>query len=128
MTQAVIRPLELRKVLNKVMGTVHDRIYYESAPSDPVYPYVVYIFPDTDDQDNLETFMMEVDAWDKPIDGSTVDLETLIGNIDLLLHRRVFNSNGVFFSIYRESRRTITDSDKNLKRRQYEYQIRVMGA
>lgn len=127
MTQVVIRPIELRKILNSVMNTVHERVYYEDAPSDPVYPYVVYVFPDTDDQDSLETFMMEVDAWDKPQDRDTSKLEELIGKIDNVLNRKIFHSNGVFFSIYRENRRTINDPDKNYKRRQYEYQIRVMG-
>lgn len=127
MTQVVIRPIELRKIMNRVMGAVHSRIYYEDAPSEPTYPYIVYLFPDTDDQDNLETFMMEVDAWDKPSNGSTIAVEELIGQIDHVLNRKTFSSNGMFFSIYRESRRTINDPDKNLKRRQYEYQIRVMG-
>ena len=122
----VLRPLEIRKVLTKVMRTVHDRVDYETASSE-TYPYVVYAFPNTDEQDNLETFTMEVDAYDMPIDGSTVPLETLIGTIDYLLHAKIFESNGVFFSIYREGRRTISESDKNLKRRQYDYQIRVMG-
>lgn len=127
MTQVVIRPIELRRTITAAIRTITEKVYYEDAPSEPDYPYIVYVFPDTDDQESLETFMMEIDAWDKPSGNGTLAIEELIGKVDKVLNRKVFSSNGVFFSIYRESRRSINDPDKNIKRRQYEYQIRVMG-
>lgn len=122
-----IRVVEIRKVLQSLLSSIHAEVYYEEAPDNAVYPYVIYNFVDSNDEDSMEQIMLEIDAWDTPINNNTIPLETVIGTIDNKLNNIVISVNGVFFSIYRENRRNVPDSDKRIRRRQYEYQIRVMG-
>lgn len=127
MEQMTIRVIEIRKALQSLLLSIHDEVYYEEAPDNAVYPYIVYNLADSNDEDSVEQIMLEVDAWDTPINNNTIPLETLVGNVDNLLNRKIISVKGVFFSIYRENRRNVPDSDKRIRRRQYEYQIRVMG-
>lgn len=123
----IIRVVEIRKALFSLLSSIHSEVYYEEAPDDAVYPYVVYNLVDSSDESSMEQVMLEVDAWATPINNNTIPLEELIGTIDKYLDKKVININGVFFSIYKENRRNVPDSDKRIRRRQYEYQIRVMG-
>ncbi|WP_163583284.1 hypothetical protein [Gracilibacillus saliphilus] len=126
MTQ-VIRELEIRKAIEDHLDVVSPHIYYENAPKGHPYPYAVYELGDSTDDGSLENIELEFNGWDKPTDGSSVELVTLMGNIDNRLHRSTLSSNGVFFSIYRENRIPVKDPDESLRRRQMIYQIRVMG-
>lgn len=121
------RVLILRSALQKAMEEAHPRVYYENADSSSSYPYIVYTLGNSIDDGTLENVELEVDGWDSPSDRNTIPLETMMHKVDKKLHRSMFNVNGVFFTIYRENRRSISDSDDRLRRRQYIYQIRVMG-
>ncbi|WP_067725371.1 hypothetical protein [Oceanobacillus damuensis] len=123
----VIRELEIRKVIENLLIDVAPRLFYEKAAKDTPYPYAVYEISDSIDDGSLEDMELEVNGWDKPSNGSSIELATLMGNIDNKLHRSINNSNGVFFSIYRENRRAIRDPDESIRRRQMTYQIRLMG-
>jgi L-ribulose-5-phosphate 3-epimerase UlaE len=127
MEQMTHRIIEIRKALQSRLSDVHPQVYYEQAPDTATYPYVVYNIADSTDDGSLEQIMLEVDVWDAPINNNTMPIETLAGNIDTALHRYVFHTEDVFFSVYRENRRNVEDSDSRLRRRQIEYQIRTMG-
>ena len=121
------RVLILRSALQKVMKEVHSHVYYENAGQSSSYPYIVYTLNNSIDDGTLENVDLEVDGWDMPTNGSTIPLEIMMGKVDDALHRSVYSIDGVFFTIYRENRRSIQDSDERLRRRQYVYQIRMMG-
>lgn len=123
----IVPVIEIRKALQSLLSGVHNEIHYEEAPDNTDYPYVVYNLPDSTDGSSLEQLVLEVDIWDTPINNNTVPLETLTGEIDNALHRFKFKTTGVFFSVYRENRRNVTDPNPHIKRRQLEYQIRLMG-
>jgi hypothetical protein len=126
MTQ-VIRAIRLRQEINKVLESIHPQFYYESSSDEAKYPFVVYSLADSVDDGSVETFTMEIDGWDRPSNGDTTELEMIMGKIDNALHRYTTGDSDLFFSFYRENRRSITDPDKRLKRRQLVFQIRVMG-
>ncbi|WP_209121511.1 DUF3168 domain-containing protein [Alkalihalobacillus sp. BA299] len=102
------------------------RVWAEEAPSDAVYPYIVYDFTNSIDNGIMENFVLELDFWDNQTD--TTALETLCGTVDEDLHRRtVMITSSLSATFYRENRRQIRDPDKRLRRRQYVYQVRVHG-
>ncbi|MFC4389142.1 hypothetical protein ACFOZ1_15275 [Gracilibacillus marinus] len=123
----VIRELVIRKTIEAYLSDVTTHIYYENAPVGIDEPYIVYVLGDSIDDGSLEDMELEVNGWHNPINGDSTPLATLIGQIDNRLHRSTHQSDGVFFSIYRDRRVPVSDPDKRLRRRQILYQIRVMG-
>jgi hypothetical protein len=115
--------LEIKESIKAILNTLHARVFYNDAPDDAIYPYVVFNLPNSIDSGTLENFVLDVDVWDDNSD--TTDLETLIGNIDSQLHKKsVVIDNKLGFVIYRENRIPLDDEDVRIKRRKYVYQLR----
>jgi len=121
----VIKVIELRKMINTMLKSIHPRIYYRSAPDTAVFPYLVYDLPNSTDDGTLEQFILDVDAWEST-NGDTTGLETLIDSADKSLHRKTITVDDVLaVTFYRENRLTLTDDDPNIKRRKYTYEVRT---
>lgn len=119
------REMTLRIFLNNKLSNIHSRNYYETAPDDTVYPFLVYNLEESFDDGSIETFNLVMDAWDNKTD--TTEIVQLISDVDNSLHRLRGSADGLFFIFYRNNRRTITDNDSRLRRRQLEFEIKVMG-
>jgi len=121
----MIKVIEIRKMINTMLKSIHPRIYYRSAPDTAAFPYLVYDLPNSTDDGTLEQFILDVDAWDST-NGDTTILETLIDSADKSLHRKTITvDDNLAVTFYRENRLTLTDDDPNIKRRKYIYQIRT---
>lgn len=119
--------IEIRKAIQSALLSVHPRVYFLDADEDADYPYLVYDLPNSVDDGALENFVLELDGWDAPDDGSTIALETLMEAADSVLQRAVFRVGDMAIIAYRDNRLTIRDPDKRLRRRQYNYQLRTYG-
>src|SRR5690554_4591960 len=120
------RVLELRKAITTALLTAHPRVYYEQAPEGAAYPYLTYLMPDSLDDGTLEQFVLEVDGWDAPADGSTVVLEQMMHAADRAIQRLVVVVNGVLTMRFLHDRRLVLDDDDPaIRRRQYVYQART---
>lgn len=120
----MIKFLELRTELQSILKTLHARVFFNVAPDDAVFPYVVFDFPNSVDSGTLENYVLDIDAWDDSTD--TTALETLIGTIDNALHQKAIMLDGKMgFVIYRENRLTLRDDDPRIRRRKYVYQVRT---
>lgn len=126
--------IELRRLLQAYLATIHPRVYFESAPDDALYPYLVVDFaPSFSDGEGLETVPVEIDGWDAPVDGNTTVLEQLMksvngnGNIKSPtgLDKRTLTDGQIYATFYLDSKATVTDPDPRIKRRQYRYQAKV---
>lgn len=119
----MIKILEIKEAIKSILVTLHARVFYNDAPQDAVFPYVVFNLPNSVDSGTLENFVLDIDVWDDNSD--TTDLETLIDNIDTALHKKsVVIDDKLGFIIYRENRMNLTDEDVRVKRRKYIYQLR----
>ena len=124
---SVNRVLKLRRFLEATLADVHPRIWYEAAPDDAVYPFLVYSLDESFDDGSVETVNLVIDGWDAPVNGDTTELEEIMGKVDNTLHRLNAGDDELFFIFYRSNRRTIHDPDRRLRRRQLEFETKVMG-
>lgn len=115
---------ELRSALQTFLKTLHARVYFQVAPDNALYPYIVFDIPNSVDSGSLENFVLDIDFWDDDTDTTT--LETLANLIDVNINKHTIFINDVFgCAIYREGRLTLTDDDPRIRRRKYTYQVRT---
>jgi hypothetical protein len=128
--------IELRKAINTYLRTIHQRVYFQSAPSDAPFPYVVYDIPNINDDGELqELIIIDIDGWDRPEKGNTMPLEFLMDSIngdgDLInptgLNKRTLTAEKIAVSFYLETKLTLTDTDPLIKRRKYTYQAKLFN-
>lgn len=117
--------IELRKQLNKILKTIHPRVYYMKATDKKTFPYIVYDLPQSYSDGEQEIFNLDIDVWDNNQD--TTELETLSRIIWNELDRYHFIDEDMQFSIYRQGRFTIDDDDPRIKRRTLTFNIRYFN-
>lgn len=122
---AVNREKTLRIFLESKLDEINSRHFYESSTKTAVYPYLTYVLEESFDDGLTEIFNLVIDGWDNKTD--TTDLVQLMSDVDNKFHRLKGRGDGLFFTLYRSGRRSITDSDKRLRRRQIEFEVKVMG-
>ena len=124
--------LKLQEQIVTFLKTKATRVYFQKAPDNATFPYIVYDLPNSGENFSREDFILEVDFWDNVLD--TTVLETLVGSVDgdghILnptgLHRKNIYVNGVISAkFYRQARLTIVDEDDRIKRRQLRYQVQA---
>lgn len=114
--------INLRIALEELLGGFHERTYFEDAPKNTPFPYVVYTFPNSFTSENLETFVLDVDIWDNK--EVTTELETLSSYIWKELDRYHHYDENVQFSIYRSNRLPLDDDDPTIKRRKLIFELK----
>lgn len=129
-----IKLIEFRKLIKTYLLTKVDRVYFEQAPNNAVYPYIVVDLPNSVDDGSMENFVMDVDGWDAPPKGNTTALETMMNSVDgdgLInnpsgLHRKTLTLDGeLSITFYRENRLTLRDDVSRIRRRKIIYQART---
>lgn len=121
--------IDLQKFIFNELRQIHPRVYAEWAPQDGAFPYVVYRLPTSNESGWREDFILEVDIWDRPDDGSTVPLQELADRIDQALHRRRYTSpEGWTTGIFRINRLMVPDPDPLIRRRQLRYELRTFSS
>lgn len=126
--------IELRKLLQAYLKTIHPRVFFQTAPEPQSYPYLVIDFPNLyDDGESSSMVTVDIDGWDAPADGDTTALETMMavvnGNGDIVnptgLNKRTLASDTLKASFYLDRKIPLTDPDPRIRRRKYVYQVRV---
>lgn len=114
--------IELRTALSTYLKTLHPRVYFQGAPENAVFPYIVYDIPQSvSDGENYEVINLDIDGWDSNSTGDTVVLETLMSNISAIDKHTLITDN-IAVTFYLETKLTLEDDDKRIKRRKYTYQ------
>ncbi|MBO0962496.1 hypothetical protein J1P26_22640 [Neobacillus sp. MM2021_6] len=125
--------IELRKVIKSYLKTIHPKVYFQAAPDDAPYPYIVYDFPNINSDGEIqEITVVDIDGWDRPSTGDTTNLENLMslinGDGDLMaptgLNKGVLSDDQIAVSFYLDTKLPLVDTDPMIKRRKYVYQAR----
>ena len=119
--------IELRKALSAKLKSIHPRVYHsESVPESAVFPYLVYDLPnDNDDGESMELVVVDVDGWDRPTNGDTTALETLVALVNAGLNKQVLTTGTTVAVFYLETKLSPRDDDPRIKRRKYIYQAKL---
>lgn len=116
--------IELRKIIQPLLETVNDEVYFVEASEKATFPYVVYNLPTSIDAEGTrEDFILEIDVWDNAKD--TAAIETLTQNIATLFNRKHSVNSKVAVNFYRVNRQVLIDEDKSIKRRKLTYQAKT---
>ncbi|OIJ17100.1 hypothetical protein BKP37_00750 [Anaerobacillus alkalilacustris] len=117
--------IKLRKELLSLLNALHPRVYYQDAPDNAQYPYIVFDFPTSSfDGGGLEVVTVDIDGWARPKDGDTTELELLMEKIKDI-DKTTCSNDGFAATFYLENRLALTDDDKKIKRRKFIFQARV---
>lgn len=127
--------IELRKLLQAYLPTLHPRVYYTEAPVDAQTPYIVYSFQASFTGDeSTETMLIDIEGWDIPVGGdSTVIeelMETIKGDGSLIsdptgLDEKTLSNTKITANFRFESRLTVPDEDKAIKHILHNYQVSI---
>ena len=125
----------LRTAIKGYLETIHPRVYFRNdIPKNAAYPYLVYDFQATFTPDeSTEQLLIEVDGWDKPTNGDSLPLETLMENVngdgDLSnpsgLNKKILSNDEIMAVFRLEGRTILDDDDPRILRRKYTYATTV---
>lgn len=107
---------DLRKLIQSKLLTVCDDVYYCIAPSDKMYPHIVWDMSSVDLGDlSRDDVFLDIDIWDKG--NSCERIEDLADSIDALLRSQNLPQDTILPTFYIVKRVNVEDTDKNIKHR-----------
>lgn len=116
----------LRKLLYPQLRGIHPRVYFQVAPDNAQFPYLVYDFTQiTNDGEEFETVAVDVDGWDMTDDTTT--LETLMQSVNDALNKKTLTAEGLAVTFYLDRKIPLVDDNPGIKRRKYIYEARLFG-
>lgn len=118
----------LRELIHPFLKSIHPRVYFQDAPDNAQFPYLVYDFTQiTNDGEEFETVAVDVDGWDMPSDGDTTALEILMQTVNDALNKKTLTAEGLAVTFYLDRKIPLLDDNKNIRRRKYIYEARLFG-
>ena len=118
----------LRELIHPFLKSIHPRVYFQDAPDNAQFPYLVYDFTQiTNDGEEFETVALDVDGWDMPAGGDTTALETLMQTVNDALNKKTLTAEGLAVTFYLDRKIPLLDDNKNIRRRKYIYEARLFG-
>jgi hypothetical protein len=111
--------IEIRKLINSRLKTVHPRVYFLRATEKATFPYLVYTIEITDIEDDVKLLTLDVDGWDKGTD--TTAIETLMESVHNLFKDETIVTDKMVISFHSDRRLAVEDDDQSLNRRKNIY-------
>lgn len=115
--------IDLGNLIDARLKEVHSRVYVEQAPQGTVFPYVVYILPNSTEENHREDFILEVQVWGNS--KNTNEINNIAHNIDKKLNRLKYLDTNMQTSIYRVNRLMVPDPDPAIRRRELRYNCKT---
>lgn len=118
--------IEVRKVINTYLKTLHPRIYFQVAPEVAVFPYVVYDLPSSfSDGEGGEIITLDIDGWDMNNTRDTTVIENLMKTINAI-DKKTLTTSEIALTLFLDNKIPLLDDDKNIHRRKYTYSGRLI--
>lgn len=97
--------------------------YYEEAPGEAEYPYMVFSVQRLSDDEGKLSCSLEVNVWDRNEYYSRA--ENMMDALEKKLHRCNHMTEKFLIRIFRGRRQNIPDPDKTLKRVREQFEMQV---
>jgi hypothetical protein len=118
----------LRELLHPYLKSIHPHVYFQEAPDNAQFPYLVYDFTQiTNDGEGFESVAVDVDGWDMPAGGDTTTLETLMQTVNDALNKKTLTAEELAVTFYLDRKIPLRDDNKDIRRRKYIYEARLFG-
>ena len=115
------RTYNLRAAIMTLLGSLKVPVYYENAIKDTPYPYVVFELESIDYSNNRDDVILTVNVWDKGYDSSVV--EDLADSIEDIFNYNNYPTDDVLPTFFKANRMVVLDEDKEIRRRQLQFQV-----
>lgn len=109
-------------IQTKLTTGTTDRIYSELAPENAVYPYAVYTFGPSFTVEEIETYTLNINAWDRH--WSSTGINDFVDKLDRKLQRHYFIAGNVGYQVDRINILTLP-AEGEFRGRELKYSIRV---
>lgn len=117
-----MRTNDLKLLLQTKLKTIASNVYFEQAVDDAIFPHIVFSFRTIDLGDlSRQDYILEVDVWDKGTDTTAID--TMVDRIENLLQAENLPQDNILPTFYLIDRKSVIDSDKDIKHRLIRFQI-----
>lgn len=123
--------IRIRTALNNYLKTLHPRVYFQDAPKDAPFPYIVYSVSMYPDGEGFERVVLDIDGWDSNNNNDATVIENLMqkvngyigadGEIIQGLDKKTLTTDNMSVVFYLDSKLPVEDTDKRIKRRKYSY-------
>lgn len=112
----------LKTQLTTQLKNVYPKVYYENAPDDAVFPYVVYSLGSSYNNRANCIYTLDLDVWDKSTSSKKVDdiTKDLIKKLDLT----GYIDEEIQYSLYFDRTVDTGSEDKTLKRKTVIFELR----
>lgn len=117
--------IELRKALLLHLRSIYPRAYFQRAPGNAQFPYLVFRMETYDTGDGRQLVTLDVDGWDKPEGGDTTALEQMMAALNAGLNKVTILTDTLTITFYLDRKLPLTDEDPQIHRRRYSYQGRL---
>jgi len=105
-----MRSNDVADIIGDYLKTKHTRVHRAKAPSQKVFPYVVYRIESVMNSYPSEDLYLNVDIYEDPMQ-SIRTVETLADNIDAGLNHAVITQSGINLHFEREQRQSVDAQD-----------------
>lgn len=122
MANEITRTNDLKKLIQTKLKTLTTNVFFEQATDNALFPHIVFGFREIDLGDlSRQDYVLEVDVWDKG--KSTVQVDELSDKVEDLLQAQNLPQTHILPTFYKIDRKSIIDSDKDIKHRLIRFQI-----
>lgn len=97
--------------------------YYEEAPEDAAYPYMVFSMRRTSESDGRQFYSLEINVWDQNAYYSRA--ENMMDLLEKKLHQNSFLTEDYLIRIFKGVRQNVPDPDKSIKRVREQFELYV---
>ena len=122
MANDITRTNDLKKLIQTKLKTLTTNVFFEQATDDALYPHIVFSFNEINLGDmSRQDYTLYVDIWDKGKSSTRVD--ELADKVEDLLHSENLPQDKILPTFYKIDRKSLLDSDKDIKHRLVRFQI-----
>jgi len=119
-----MRTNDLKALIQTKLLTKVNKVYFEVAQDDKLYPHAVFNFRTVDLGDlSRNDYIVEIDVWDKG--SSTTSIDSLCDDIEDMFNLSNLPQNNILPTFYRMDRKGIEDPDKSIKHRLLKFQVQT---